>query len=354
MSSPSVAASATQSTGGRRFARRAIRVLLFAIGVAVLAVILATVGWRSVAVNLGLIGWWFPVLVVLYGLAELSFTYGWKVIIGRRPGGPVRFSDTFAAYMASSSVNYFTAVGGEPVRASLLAPKIGYAKALATATVHRHGEMTSQFIFLLLGAGVSLIHFDLPAPLRYAALGSLVLFGAVILWMTIALRHGAFVAMLDRLARGPLKRLNRFRATAEKLDERIGEIYERRAEHFLESVGWCFLGWCGGLLETYIVIRLLSPKAGFYEAIAIETLAMLINTFLFFIPGRIGTAEGVRTALWVLVGFSAAEGIAYGLVRRARELVWLVPGIVVLLKRHLLDIRHLHLTPDASVAEEAR
>src|SRR5262245_57994653 len=329
MSSNATVPSSRGESPGRP-SRRALRILLFALGVGVLAAILALVGWNAVAANLAAIGWWFPVLVVLYGGAELACTYGWQVIIGRRREGPVRFSDTFGAYMASSLVNYFTAVGGEPLRAKLLAPKIGYPRALATATVHRHAEMTSQFVFLLLGAGLSLAHFDLPAPLRYAALASLVLFGAVILWMTIALRRGAFVAMLDRLGRGPLRRLNRFRQTAERLDERIGEIYERRQEHFLASVAWCCLGWCGGLIETYIVVRLLSPTAGIFEAVAIETLAMLINTFLFFIPGRIGTAEGVRTALWVLVGFSAAQGIAYGLVRRARELVWLVPGVIVL------------------------
>jgi uncharacterized protein (TIRG00374 family) len=317
------------------------------LGVGVLTAVLFIAGWGSVGANLATIGWWFPVIVVAYGLAELAFAYGYQVIIGRSRPGPVRFGETFAAYMASCFVNYFTAVGGEPVRASLLAGKIGYPRALATATVHRHAEMTSQFVFLLLGAGVSLVHFDLPAVLRIAALAGLGFLGAVILWMTIALRHGAFVALLDRFARGPLRRLGRFRATAALLDERIGEIYECRREHFLESAGWCFLGWCGGFLETYVVMRLLSPDAGLFEAIAIETLAMLANTVLFFIPGRIGTAEGVRTALWVLVGFSAAQGIAYGLVRRARELLWLAPGMVVLLKRHVLDIRHLHLSPEA-------
>ena len=65
--------------------------------------------------------------------------------------------------MASCFVNYFTAVGGEPVRANLLAGKIGYPRALAAATVHRHAEMSSQFLFLLLGAGFSLVHFELPA-----------------------------------------------------------------------------------------------------------------------------------------------------------------------------------------------
>lgn len=331
--------------------RRALRIALFVLGVGVLAAILAIAGWDSVATNLSAIGWWFPVIVVGYGLAELAFTYGWQVIIGRRPEGPVKFSDTFTAYMASCFVNYFTAIGGEPVRANLLAGKIGYPKALATATVHRHAEMTSQFVFLLIGAGLSLIHFELPKALRIAALAGLGLFGAIILWMTIALRRGLFVASLDRLGRGPLRRLARFRGTAVLLDERIGEIYERRQEHFLESVGWCFLGWCGGFVETYVVMRLLSPGAGVYEALAIETLAMVINSVLFFVPARIGTAEGVRTALWVLVGFSAAQGIAYGLVRRARELLWLAPGMVVLLKRHVLDIRHLHLNPEATAPQ---
>jgi uncharacterized protein (TIRG00374 family) len=316
----------------------------------VLAAILAIAGWGSVAANLSAIGWWFPVLVIGYGVAELAFTYGYQVIIGRRRDGPVRFSDTFAAYMASCFVNYFTAIGGEPVRANLLAPKIGYPKALATATVHRHAEMSAQFMFLLIGAIVSLLHFDLPRAVRISALAGLGLFGAIMVWMTVALRRGLFGATLDRFAHGPLRRLARFRHTAELLDERIGEIYEHRQEHFLESIGWCFLGWCGGFVETYVVMRLLSREADVFDAIAIETLAMLVNSVLFFIPARIGTAEGVRTALWVLVGFTAAQGIAYGLVRRARELLWLAPGMVILLKRHVLDIRHLHLNPEAGPA----
>ena len=35
----------------------------------------------------------------------------------------------------------------------------------------------------------------------------------------------------------------------------------------------------------------------------------------------------------VLLGLTAAQGVAYGLVRRARELVWLLPGLAVILAR---------------------
>jgi uncharacterized membrane protein YbhN (UPF0104 family) len=71
---------------------------------------------------------------------------------------------------------------------------------------------------------------------------------------------------------------------------------------------------------------------------------MTLNNVMIFIPGRLGIAEGVRVGVFLLLGMSAAQGAAYGLARRARELLWLLPGLVVLLKHHLLDLRHMHLS----------
>jgi hypothetical protein len=118
-------------------------VILFAVGVGVLAAIVAVVGWRPVAEQLAAVGWWFPVLVLLYAFVELAFAYGWKVIIGRRRDGPVRFPDTFAAYLASLSNQlprrWAEADPGEAARRQDQHPR-----ALATVTVHRHAEMTSS------------------------------------------------------------------------------------------------------------------------------------------------------------------------------------------------------------------
>ncbi|MGE5413003.1 MAG: hypothetical protein ACM3NW_02425, partial [Syntrophomonadaceae bacterium] len=58
---------------------------------------------------------------------------------------------------------------------------------------------------------------------------------------------------------------------------------------------------------------------------------------------------------------SAAQGTAYALVRRGRELHWLVPGFVVLLKRHVLEGGRLRVSDaeatslgDRPVAAESR
>ncbi len=56
---------------------------------------------------------------------------------------------------------------------------------------------------------------------------------------------------------------------------------------------------------------------------------------LLFLPGRIGGAEGARAGICVLLSLSPAQGVAYSLVRRAREIVWTIPGLVVILARTL-------------------
>lgn len=330
---------------GPRPARRVWGIVLFVLGIGALAVLFSFVGLPAIAANLSAIGWWFPVLVVLYGGAQLAFTYGWKVLIGRRPDGPVSFADAFAAYLAGDSVNYFTTVGGEPLKAQLLSRKVGYPKALATVAVHRHAEVAAQGIFLALGIGITLTHFRVATGVRIAALSGLLLMAGATLWMTIALRHGAFVTILDWLKRfRPLRGLRRFSRKAAQLDELIGDFYERRSEHFAGAVAWCFLGWCGGLLETYLLLRLLAPGEGWRTAVAVECLAMALNNVALLIPARFGIAEGVRVGVFLLLGLSAPQGAAYGVARRARELLWLIPGLVVLLKQHLLDLRHLHLS----------
>jgi uncharacterized protein (TIRG00374 family) len=343
--------------GPVRGRRRLLRVALFIAGIALLAAILLRVGWAPVAANLARVGPWFPALVLLYGVAQLAFAAGWWVLTGPR-GARVPFGALFTAYLGGDSLNYFTSVGGEPVKAELLKERLGFSHGLATVAVHRHADVLAQWIFLTLGVGVALVRFDLPTVARVAALASLLALGAMVLAMTIGLRRGAFGPILAGLARVRILRgFARLEPAARRLDARIGTFYRERTDHFGLAVAWCLLGWCGGLVETYLVLRLLTPSADWSTAVAIESLAMVLNNILLFIPGRVGSAEGVRIGVYALLGLSAAQGTAYALVRRGRELLWIVPGFVVLLKRHVLDhgrVRISEAPSDRPRAAESR
>ena len=208
-------------------------------------------------------------------------------------------------------------------------------------------------IFLALGIVVTLTQFRVPIGIRIAALAGLLVLVAMTLWMTVALRHGAFVVMLDWLGRfRPLRALRRFRHQAERLDVLIGDFYERRQEHFLESVAWSFLGWCGGLLETYLLLRLIAPGEGWRTAVAIRVARAGAQQRRASHPGTPRDRRGrARRRLPVLLGLGR-EGAAYGVARRARAPL-ADSGLVVPLKHHLLDLRHWHLS-EVRLDEEAR
>jgi glycosyltransferase 2 family protein len=318
--------------------KRLAHIGLFLAGLGVAVWIVRAVGWPAVRANFAAIGWWFLGLVVLYGLAQLAFMSGWWIVIERRLRS-AGFWRLFGVYLAGDSVNYLVPWGnlaGEPVKAGLLRETWGMSQALTSITVHKHAELLAQWAFMAGGTAVALFYFAVPALVTLAAVAVLIGLGGSLLCVTWFLRRGTYLPVLNRLAAWkPLAaRLQRHRDAAEALDGRLRAFYRDEGPRFAASTGLCLLGWCGGLLETYIVLHLLSPGQGWVTALAIEALAMTLNNLFLFIPGRVGSAEGVRAGVFLLLGLPVAQGVAYGIVRRGRELIWFVPGLLVLLKQH--------------------
>lgn len=315
---------------------RAIRILLVVAGIGVLVFVLRSVGWRAIADNVSRVGPWFPALVVLYAAAQVAFAIGWWVVLDpRRPRpGFLRF---FGIYLAGDAANILAPgnVAGEPVKAQLLRETSGGSAAVASVTIHKHADMLAQWLFIAAGVTIALVRFSLPFAVRAAAIATTAGLGVALVLLSWALPRGAFAPALRFLSRSRFlaARLRRFLRPAEKIDGELSGFYSVGRGRFALSAAWCFAGWCGGLLETWLILRLLAPGAGWAAAFAIEGLAMTINNLFLFVPGRVGTAEGVRVAVFALLGLPAAQGAAWALLRRARELAWAAPG-VVLLARH--------------------
>jgi hypothetical protein len=127
----------------------------------VLGALAALVGWGPIAENLARIG---PLYFLVLGRAlrrGADRVHAGLVVHRRRPH-PMSFGELLAAYLAGDSVNYFTSVGGEPVKAHILDSKMGFRPAFATIWVHRNADVLSQWMFLVVGAVVTMTHFELP------------------------------------------------------------------------------------------------------------------------------------------------------------------------------------------------
>jgi uncharacterized protein (TIRG00374 family) len=321
---------------GRASRARHARVVLFVAGVALAIVLVWRTGWPAIQANLASIGWWFFGLTALYLLAEIAFVLGWRSVMEPQP--PLSsLPDLLRIYLVGNALNYIApgSVAGEPVRISMLRHRMETPAAIASVTIFKHAHLLSQAFFVASGLGVAVVYFELPRGVRWAALASLGILCGLLVLMTWGLQKGTFGPILTFLSRfKPLAmKLAHYREGAHHLDDLIRRFYARRRPHFFTAAGWCLLGWCGGLVETYFVLRLLGTGRGWETACAAESLAMLLNNVFLFVPGRVGTAEGVRAGVFALLGMSVSTGVAYGLVRRAREIIWIVPGLMFLGKQ---------------------
>jgi len=344
----------------RPAAKRALRVALFLAGLALLVWILRTVGWPAIASNLARIGIaWFLGLSALSGLSQLAFVIAWWLLID--PRLPVRaLPNLFAAYLAGGAANYLTPirVAGEPLKVHLIRVRTGTGPAVASLTIHKHADILAQWLFLSIGVCLALSRFSLPLAARLLAVAGVAGLGAALFLMTWALRRGTYSPILRQLSRWKAlgSRLERYRVPAQALDTRIRDFYASHPSRFLAATAVCLLGWCGGWLETYLLLRLLSGSAAWGTALAIEALAAAFNNMLIFMPGRVGSAEGVRVGVFVLLGLPAAQGVAYSLVRRGRELLWVLPGLLVILKHQAGRLRAERSAPGLArlAGEESR
>jgi uncharacterized protein (TIRG00374 family) len=293
------------------------------------------IGWPAIRANIALIGKWFFVMVVLFLFAQMAFMAGWWVLIGSRTRR-IGYWRMFGVYLAGDSINYFVPpanLTGEPVKAHLLSRSVGFSRSVTSIMVHKHAEIVAQVVFLSLGLSIAVAQFALPMGLRVVALGLAGGMGALVVAAFWVLKREAFGTLLRGLVRIGIKpeHLNPQGHATASLDRWLALFYKTRMPVFYWATFLCLLGWCGGLLETYLVLQWLSAKPSFGTAVAVESLAMALNSIIFFIPGRVGSAETVRVAVFSVLGLPTAQGAVYSIIRRGREITWAIPGLLILL-----------------------
>ncbi len=66
------------------------------------------------------------------------------------------------------------------------------------------------------------------------------------------------------------------------------------------------------------------------SAFSIAAISVLIKAAGFFIPGSLGAQEGGYLLLLLTFGYDEVTGIAFALIRRLREVLWIMIGLVLL------------------------
>src|SRR5213593_11460 len=319
---------------------RAFRSFSIVLGLAILAVLVGLVGRdEALAATARALGWRSFLVCLPFALIMAVDTLGWRFAFAY---DRVPFLRLVGARMAGEALNVMTAVmpvGGDAIKVWFLRPHVPYRESVASVIVAKTTITLSQTLFLLLGVAVALalsVDARLVAAMLWLLLAELVGAGGFLLvQVTGLLGRGA-----RRLARfGKLKAI----ASAENLDQTLQSFYRRQWRRFSLSMGFHLLGWLMGVLETWLFLQVLHVPASLATAVVIETLGSAVRFATFFMPGSLGALEGANTAAFAALGFGAQAGLAFSLLRRLRQVVWIGLGVLVF----LVARRRALLAPEA-------
>lgn len=264
--------------------------------------------------------------------------YGWKITLG--PAGQlVPFLRIFAVRTAGEVVNMTTPaayVGGEPLKAYLLQKSgVPMVEGMASVVIAKTTMTIAQVLFILLG--IALGFWILGAQgssgqMIAAGLLSIGLLAFGTAAFVFVQRRGLFTWILTMVRKLGM-RIGFLEAREDKLrelDRTILNFYTRHQAAFYTSTGLYFLGWLAEALEVFVIIYCLGGPADAWSAISIGALSVFIKGGTFFIPGSLGAQDGGNLLLLQAFGYSDVTGIAFALLRRFRELVWIGIGLLCL------------------------
>ena len=269
------------------------------------------------------------VLIVLYGAAFLIDSFTWQMAMAGVPLNARWLWRAFRVRMVGEVFNNImpaAGMGGEPVKAVLLNKHygLGYREGTASIILGRTINMVAQVLFLAIGFAAIWVS-DLPGHFKGLALAGLGAFVGVTAIFFYAQRLRVASLMGLWLGRWRLLEfINGVLHHIRDMDERLIRFYTENHGRFAVAIALAFLNWVAGAAEIYVAMMFLGHPVSFTDAWIVESVAQLIRTAAFFIPAALGAQEGAFLLIFTVMTGGPALGVAVALVRRARELIWLL------------------------------
>ena len=316
------------------------------VGVGLLGGVLYYVGWRGIFAHItalgaaGIAGVAGDVL-----LTVVAWILCWLIIL-RSYGITLSLSSITAARLSGFAVTYLTPTlyfGGEPIRALMVVGRTPApaTRIFATIVVERFLGGLSLVVFVLIGSFYALI-----SPHVSMVEKRIVIIGVpfICFWIVIGLINFAgnfkWISRMIRLLRYPLPRWRKaFKRAANKVSETEDEVYEAFTRHWKGTL----LAFLIQTVATFFVY--MRPQVffhfsahttfGFPQLSLLFTLNIMLSFFLWITPGGLGTSEAALIGIYKLVGVGKEGAVAFSLIFKFIEILFVVIGLVCLFNRGL-------------------
>ena len=300
-------------------------------------------GWSTVLSYIRLAGWGLALTIALEAIARIANTAGWRVTIVDYPRS-LGFGELFVARISGEAIDYVTPsaqLGGQFVMAMMVRRKLAMAIGLATVVVASLAEAIGQIGFIS-GALMTALPFEA----RLDHLFWLMMGGLAI---AIGLAAGFFFIQMKRpfaMLWKAAAKLNvghlgdpEVKAAADEADALLVDFYSRHRGRLALSCLCYLLAWSMGPIEIYILLTLTHQPATIVTVVLVEALGLLIERATFLIPAKLVSQEGGKALILSLLGYPAGVGFAIGVLRRIKEMTWVLIGLAALAAHRMFTER---------------
>ena len=313
---------------------RWFRPLLVLTGLALVGYLVARIGPAAIWASFVTLGWRLPIVLAFpYALAAVVDTLAWWLLLPT----PVPFLLLLRARLAGEAVSLATptmSVGGDPLKAYLLRPRLPLLDGFVSVIADKTTVVAGQVLFLALGLLAAALVAPPSGRLLPIMAGLLVVEVFAVGGFALVQASGALGGggrLLGRLGkRVGLGGAERFEQGLGDLDRALAALYRQRRRRLLASAIVHAVAWATGGLEIYLVLSLLGTPAPLGIALIVESFASGVKFASFMVPASLGALEGGYVVFFEAFGLGAAAGLSYVLVRRLREITWAVVGFLAL------------------------
>jgi uncharacterized protein (TIRG00374 family) len=307
-----------------------LRLGLLIAGLIALAVLVAENDPPAILAFITHLGWGFAVIIAFHTFVAVFDALGWRYAFAT---DRVSFWRLVAVRLAGEAVNMTTptaSVGGEAVKAWLLADRAPIEETLPSVIVAKTTITIAQGVFLLVGVAAAAAVLPTSSPLFH---------GMVWLLLAEVVALSIFVVAQMRGLLGGIGSLVKWiglgggQGRADVLmraSDVLMRFYRTQPARLLLSIWFHFVGWLLGVVETFLILHFLGVPVSITTATVIEALATGIRFVAFFIPAGLGALEGGLVVAFSALGLGSTVGLSFSLIRRLREGAWVGIGLVAL------------------------
>jgi glycosyltransferase 2 family protein len=324
------------------------RILAVTLSAALFARVLWMANLTSVAELLARVGPLAVLAVVPYAVAVVIDTASWSAILN---GLEARVSTWRLLGIRLSTEAVLLSFPGGPLIAEGLKPwflsrrfGVGIPESTASLAVKKALQVGTQGIYLFVAAVVAgpwLAIFSRElgqkAWIQPALAGVGLLLCLVSAAMTATLLSGSVARRVwSGLGRIPSAAIRRWVVARERAfldtDQHVRAVLRSHSRGLIVGAAWTLVGWFVDAVETWFLLLLLGIRLPYSAVLAFEPVVALARNLVFFIPAGLGVQDAGY--MLFLQGFGIPDATnraaAFVLLRRAKEIFWIVTGWVIL------------------------